>query len=161
MGHKFSRDDNEPRYAVIVPLMGDGSVILEVRAAGISQAGDPCFPGGRIEAGELPLAAAVREMGEELGIAPSAILGTLPPVVTWRGHLAAVYVGTVSESDWAGIRLNPQEVARVFRFPLSHALARPASVEYRYDGERIWGMTALIIASLCRSGLWREGVGNL
>lgn len=54
-----------PAYAILVLLLPDNTVILEVRAAGISQAGDPCFPGGRIEAGETALSAAIREMEEK------------------------------------------------------------------------------------------------
>ena len=37
-------------------------VLFEVRAAGISQPGEVCFPGGRIEPGETPEEAALREV---------------------------------------------------------------------------------------------------
>lgn len=53
-----------PTYAVLVPLVyseAGAELLIEVRAAGISQAGDPCFPGGRIERGESPIQAAIRE----------------------------------------------------------------------------------------------------
>lgn len=46
----------------------DGRVLLTQRPEGKSMAGLWEFPGGKIEAGELPVAALAREMREELGI---------------------------------------------------------------------------------------------
>lgn len=46
----------------------DGRVLLAQRPAGKSMAGLWEFPGGKIEAGETPEAALVRELHEELGI---------------------------------------------------------------------------------------------
>ena len=47
---------------------GSGRVLLQRRAPGRAMAGLWEFPGGKVEAGELPEAALVREMKEELGI---------------------------------------------------------------------------------------------
>ncbi len=47
---------------------GDGRVLVAQRPAGTSLAGLWEFPGGKIEAGETPEAALVRELTEELGI---------------------------------------------------------------------------------------------
>ncbi len=47
---------------------GDGRVLLQQRAPGRSMAGLWEFPGGKLEPGELPEAAVVRELREELGI---------------------------------------------------------------------------------------------
>jgi 8-oxo-dGTP diphosphatase len=46
----------------------DGRVLITRRMAGAHLAGYWEFPGGKVEAGEDPEAALVRELGEELGI---------------------------------------------------------------------------------------------
>ena len=45
-----------------------GRVLLQRRAPGRAMAGLWEFPGGKVEAGELPEAALIREIGEELGV---------------------------------------------------------------------------------------------
>src|SRR5437763_11260101 len=51
---------------------GEGRVLLQQRAPGRAMAGLWEFPGGKVDAGELPEAALVRELHEELGIAVAA-----------------------------------------------------------------------------------------
>ena len=51
---------------------GDGRVLVQQRPEGRSMAGLWEFPGGKIESGETPEAALIRELGEELGINVSA-----------------------------------------------------------------------------------------
>lgn len=46
----------------------DGRVLLQQRLPGRAMAGLWEFPGGKVEAGEVPEAALVRELKEELGI---------------------------------------------------------------------------------------------
>ena len=47
---------------------GDGRVLVQQRPAGRAMAGLWEFPGGKVEPGETPEAALVRELREELGI---------------------------------------------------------------------------------------------
>jgi 8-oxo-dGTP diphosphatase len=57
---------------------GDGRVLLQQRPPGKAMAGLWEFPGGKIEPGEGPEAALVREVHEELGI--TITVGNLSPV---------------------------------------------------------------------------------
>lgn len=148
-----------PTYAVVVPVIwiGDGGeLLLEVRAAGIPQAGDPCFPGGRIEPGETPAQAASREMEEELGIRipPERFLGQLPTVHTILGGRTNVFVCTVAPEDAARIRPSAAEVSEALRVPVSYFLARPGAQSYPFGGHVIWGMTAGAIRHFCHA--WKQ-----
>ena len=66
--------------ALIAP---DGRVLMHKRAAGGDHAGLWEFPGGKVEAGESPQEAAVREIAEELGLTLSA--AALHPVTFASG----------------------------------------------------------------------------
>lgn len=66
----------------------DGRVLLAQRPEGKSMAGLWEFPGGKIEAGETPEAALVRELHEELGIE------------TWASCLAPLTFASHSYDDF-------------------------------------------------------------
>ena len=59
-----------PTMTVVAAALTDrsGRVLLQQRAPGRAMAGLWEFPGGKVEAGELPEAALARELEEELGV---------------------------------------------------------------------------------------------
>lgn len=69
-----------PLLLVVAAALTDaeGRVLVQQRPAGAAMAGLWEFPGGKIEPGETPEAALVRELDEELGIAVDP--GTLAPL---------------------------------------------------------------------------------
>lgn len=66
----------------------DGRVLLAQRPEGKSMAGLWEFPGGKVEAGETPEAALIRELHEELGIG------------TWESCLAPLTFASHSYEDF-------------------------------------------------------------
>ena len=126
-------------YAVLCPLIQrpDGvHLLFEVRAAGVSQAGEVCFPGGRMEAGESPAACALRETEEELAIPPEEVrlLGAGDFICNQRGFLLRPFPGIVSTAGLAALRPAPAEVAEVFTVPLAFFRATPPRLwHYRLE----------------------------
>ena len=110
-------------YAVLCPLLEqpDGlHFLFEVRASAIRQAGETCFPGGRMEPGESPTDCSLRETMEELAIPPSEIqiLGRGDFICNQRGFLLRPLPGLVSPAGLATLRPAPAEVAEVFTVPV-------------------------------------------
>jgi 8-oxo-dGTP pyrophosphatase MutT (NUDIX family) len=152
--------------AVLVPLVNRAegvSVLLTQRTADMpSHAGQIAFPGGRRQAGEDAVAAALRETEEEVGIAPRFIdvVGAVDLYRTGTGFEITPIVGVLTPGFT--IRADPREVADVFEVPLEHFLDevnhKLDSREYqgrqrRYYampyGERyIWGATAGMLKNL-------------
>ncbi|MFL9650909.1 NUDIX hydrolase [Exiguobacterium chiriqhucha] len=98
----FSMEENyEQTAAVMIPLTeieGAWHVIFEVRAHTMRrQPGEISFPGGRLDPGETPVEAAVRETGEELLLAESDIevIGRLQPLATPHRQLIYPFVGVI------------------------------------------------------------------
>ena len=65
---------NKPNMLVVAAALvdGDGRVLLQQRSPGRHMAGLWEFPGGKVEQGELPEAALIRELEEELGVETDA-----------------------------------------------------------------------------------------
>lgn len=122
------------RAAVCVIVTADEAgrpaVLLTRRASHLNaHAGQFAFPGGRIDAGESDVDAALRETREEIGmvLGTDAILGQLDDYPTRSGYLITPLVA------WAApgtpMQPNPDEVAAIFRVPLVD-IAQPGSPEF-------------------------------
>jgi len=151
--------------AVLIPIVArpEATMLLTERALGLPlHAGQVAFPGGRIEASETPIEAALREAFEEIGLAPNLVtpLGALDPYLTSTGFRVTPIVALVDPAH--SLELNLLEVSDTFEAPLSF-LMNPAnhkvgSRELRgrtrrfyvmpWRGHDIWGATAGMIRAL-------------
>jgi mutator protein MutT len=116
--------DGRRAAAVAVALIRDGRArpcfVLTRRAAKLRRhAGQWALPGGRLDAGETPEGAALRELREEVGLelAPSAVLGRLDDYPTRSGFVITPIVVWTGEN--AELRPDPTEVAKVYRVPVA------------------------------------------
>ena len=109
-------------------------LLFEVRSAAVRQAGETCFPGGRMEPGETPADCALRETEEELAIPPAEIrlLGEGDFICSQRGFLLRPLPGLVSPAGFAVLRPAPAEVADVYTVPLEFFRSTPPE-RYTYD----------------------------
>lgn len=152
--------------AVLIPVIDrdEPMVLLTQRTAHLPQhAGQIAFPGGKIDAtDESPLAAALREADEEVGLAASVVepLGYLDVYMTTLGYRIVPVVARVRPPFT--LTLNPGEVESAFEVPLSfmmevtnhqtHSREWQGMMRTYYAipfGERyIWGVTAGIFRNL-------------
>ena len=112
-------------HAVLVPVVevdGESSLLFEKRAATLrTQPGEICLPGGSVEAGETPLAAACREMEEELGLGGELVQAgpPLPPAYHRLGEVTYPFLAHLTPEWREGLRWERAEVAEVFTVPLA------------------------------------------
>ena len=156
--------------AVLVSVIArdEPTVLLTQRAEDLRHhAGQVSFAGGRIEAEDAnPVAAALREAQEEIGLEPEFVnvVGYLPDHIMPSGYRVTPVVGLVRP----GFTLvpDPAEVADTFEVPLAYVFdpinQRPRRRRYGPEeaevelcdivwGERIiWGATAGMLITLQR-----------
>jgi 8-oxo-dGTP pyrophosphatase MutT (NUDIX family) len=153
--------------AVLIPIIERREVlrVLFTRRADhlARHAGQVSFPGGRFHEDDAdPVAAALRETEEEVGLARAfvEVRGELDRYETGTGFEIHPFVGFVREGF--ELKIDKSEVAEAFEVPLAF-LMDPTNHEPRtstwqgrerryygmtYDGHYIWGATAGILINL-------------
>jgi 8-oxo-dGTP pyrophosphatase MutT (NUDIX family) len=114
----------------MVDVSGGAAFLLCRRAAGLNRhASQWALPGGRLDPGEGPVDAALRELDEELGVrlGTDAVIGLLDDYATRSGYVMTPVV------VWGGGRLDvrphPGEVLAAYRIGL-HQLMREDSPRF-------------------------------
>jgi 8-oxo-dGTP pyrophosphatase MutT (NUDIX family) len=176
---------HEPRFAdrmaaaaaVLIPIVqrAEPTVLLTQRTLHMTtHSGQVAFPGGRVDEGDVSLAAAaLREADEEVGLSARFIevLGNLPTYTTGTSFVVTPVVALVHPGF--ELTINPHEVAEAFEVPLAflmnpanhrrHRMAWDAangqreqrewfSMPYQ-DGQHeryVWGATAGMLRNLYR-----------
>lgn len=144
-------------------------IILTQRPRGMrDHPGQVAFPGGKCDAGEDAVTAALREAEEELALPRDAVrvIGTSDLYRTGTGFDVTPVLGVVPPD--LPLIPSPSEVEAWFEPPLE-LLLDPANwtehhaywqgrdrryFELNYEGFRIWGVTAAIILNLARRIEW-------
>ncbi len=151
---------------------GEARLVLTRRSSRLrTHKGEVSFPGGRLDEGEGPAEAAVREAHEEVGLDPASVtmVGWIHPVMTMvSASLIMPVLATVPTRP--RLVANPHEVERVFDVSLAE-LADPAVFHeerwripgrtipgsddgsfpvwfFEVAGEIIWGATARMLHEL-------------
>ncbi|MBZ0150262.1 MAG: CoA pyrophosphatase [Planctomycetes bacterium] len=155
------------RAAVLCPLVevdGQDHLLLVVRNADLrTHAGQVAFPGGMQDGDESPLATALRECHEEIGVPATAVtpLGELPPRESSSHVLVHCVVARVAPVP---ILPDAKEVARVLRVPLLTLLddanwherswdpgdGRPPRLlpHFAIGEDLLWGLTGRFVRDL-------------
>lgn len=117
--------NDDIKFSILVPLIeinNELNLIFEVRSMSIKrQPGEISFPGGKIEDGESPLEAAIRETYEEIGIKEEAIevITELDYASSKNGSFVYSFLGYIKNIDYLNIKFNKDEVSELFYVPLS------------------------------------------
>jgi 8-oxo-dGTP pyrophosphatase MutT (NUDIX family) len=167
-GDILEGQEEEPSPAAVLVAITERpepGLILTTRRDDLrTHAGQVAFPGGRIDPGETPVQAALREAHEELGLDSHhvTIFGEADIYRTVTGYCVTPIVGLVPPD--LELSPNPAEVAGWFEAPLDFVLdpanQQRMSAEFRgrtrhyyqidWDGRRIWGATAAMLVNLTR-----------
>jgi 8-oxo-dGTP pyrophosphatase MutT (NUDIX family) len=166
--------DRPPAHAAVLVQRDDGlHVLLTRRTEQLrDHAGQVSFPGGRTEDfDDGPIATALREAQEEVGLAPALVevIGQMPTYSTVTSFIVTPVVGLVTPP--LVLQVDSREVAEAFEVPLSFLMdpARHQRHIFQFDGGQrqflsmpwhgqladgstreyfIWGATAAMLRNL-------------
>ena len=158
-----SRSMSSAAVLIAVTEREQPGVLLTQRPQSMrSHPGQVAFPGGKLDPGEDAISAALREADEELALPRDKVrvIGTTDRYITGTGFDITPVLATVPAD--LPLTPNPHEVEAWFEVPLNVLMSRASWTEssayYRgadrkylemdYEGFRIWGVTAGIIANL-------------
>jgi hydroxyethylthiazole kinase-like uncharacterized protein yjeF len=165
------------RVGAVLVLLEDGPngprLVLTRRRPDLrSHPGQLSFPGGRVEAGESPIAAALREAAEEVGLDPGSatVLGSGPTFYVPPSRFWVVPVVAHWDAPHALVP-EPREVAEVLHLDLASltderrwrhtpvAARGGSSWAWRLDDDLLWGATALVVRLLLDATVpeWANG----
>ncbi|MCX7708522.1 MAG: CoA pyrophosphatase [Clostridia bacterium] len=113
---------------LLIPIQNEYQIVFQKRCANIRQGGEISLPGGKLdpELDNTLEMTAVRETYEELGIPMDKIkiVGRMDTVMASMGATVDVFVG-ISEIKPEEMKINPEEVEKVFLMPVSYFKAHP------------------------------------
>jgi mutator protein MutT len=159
---------DDARYAAVLIALYEGErgaeVVLTRRARHMrNHSGEVSFPGGRLDPGETPVQAALREAEEEVCLDPASVevvgeLDHLSTIVS-RSHIVPI-VGRLAERP--ALRAGTSEVDRILYVPLAELIRQDtyreehwgtAEVErsvyfFFLDDETVWGATGRMLVQL-------------
>lgn len=125
--------ENKPTYLFVVAaalIARNQNILVQQRPQGKPMAGLWEFPGGKVEAGETPEAALVRELEEELGIIVE--IGALSPIAFASESLGDKHLVLLLYTcrDWVGEAQNLEsaDMKWVALAELQHLEMPPADV---------------------------------
>ena len=166
---RFEPPDDSFRRASVLAALFPGpegpTLLLTKRREDLNHhPGQISFPGGQIEAGETPQAAALREAEEEIALASHLIdlLGPLSPLyISVSNFWVQPFLGILAAPP-KELKPQDEEVSLILEVPLN-TLAHPDARQhapwtfrgeevqvpyFAYNGHTIWGATAMMLAEL-------------